>query len=94
MANASNGNTLYFDATGSLRTGTLTKIASIIVTATSANAIVALSDASTTALKMELRVATSGVSTQFDFSDANVIFPTGVNVTTLTNAKVSLVIKS
>jgi hypothetical protein len=94
MANTYNGNTLYFDAAGSLREGTLIKVTSILVTAESANAVVVLTDAATNSTKLELRVAAAGTTEQFDFSESVLIFPTGVEVTTLTNANVTLMVKS
>lgn len=85
MANVRSGNSHYVDATGVLATGS-TRVVGVIVTATAASAIVAIGDSAGTTAKLNLRVATSGASQFFDFSTSPILFPNGVNVTTLTNA--------
>ncbi len=85
MANTRSGNSHYVDSTGVLETAAM-KIAGVLVTATGANAVVAIADSAGTTAKLNLRVATSGECTHFDFALIPILFPNGVKVTTLTNA--------
>jgi hypothetical protein len=91
MANVLNGNTLYVDTAGDLKT-TPTKVYFITVTATAANSILALADTSSSVPKIELRVATSGATQLFDFSANPLFFPNGVEATTVTTARATLVL--
>lgn len=92
MANVRNGNTFYVDSTGDLNT-TATKASYIVVTATSANAVVILQDAVSNSNKIRLAVATSGDSETFDFSLRPLYFPGGIAVSTLTNAVACIVVE-
>lgn len=92
MANVRNSNTLFIDTANSPLAVINTRALYVIVTATAANAVVVLSDNTTAAKKMDLRVAASGTTQVFDFSFNPVQFPTGINATTLTNAVVTVVI--
>ena len=91
MANAFNANTFYIDTTGTLAATDAHLIHYVIVTATSANAVLVLQDVATSTNKLNLRVATSGESKQFDFALFPLRFEGGVKVTTLTNALVTLI---
>lgn len=84
MANAAQGNSVYIDATGVIVVG-------ILVTATSASAVLVLQDASGSTNKLDLRVATSGDSKFFDFSSAPITFPNGIKASTVTNAKCAVI---
>jgi hypothetical protein len=85
VANVRSGNSHYVDSTGVLASNDV-RIVAVVVTATAANAIVAIGDEAGTTDKLNLRVATSGASQVFDFSSTPIYFPNGVKVTTLTNA--------
>lgn len=91
MANAVQGNTIYIDSTGDVRT-TPTKVYMIVVTATAASCVLALADAGSSVAKINLRVVTSGASQLFDFSANPLFFPNGIEVTTITNGVATLVL--
>lgn len=90
MANVRSGNTHFVDSTGSLSQEKNLRIGQVILTATSANAVIVLSDHAGTTKKLELRVAASGESRSFELP-VPMIFPNGINVTTLTNCVATLV---
>lgn len=93
MANAENGNTIYIDSTGDITDtrGILVKAASL--TATAANAVCLLRDQdSANSNKIDLRNPTSGSTAQFDFSDSPLQFPNGIDVQTLSNGVITLVV--
>lgn len=98
MANTRNGNTFYIDtqyvgASDDLAVKNII-VLSVTVCATAANAILTLADAATgSPNKHQFRVAASGDSQQFDFSQAPILFPNGVRALTLTNAVASLVVR-
>jgi hypothetical protein len=93
MANVRSSNTFYIDTAYSSSTDELVqknlKLLSVSVTATSANAVVVLTDSGTK--KLDLRVATSGVTTLFDYSECPILFANSIRPTTLTNAVVTCV---
>lgn len=91
MANVRSGNSHYVDSTGALTTETPTKLAGVVLIATAANAVLVLRDYDGTVTKLELRLATSGDSQHFDFSNTPVFFPNGINATTVTNARAILI---
>ena len=95
MANTRNGNTYYIDtqyATNEELAVRNLQAAYVIVTATAANAVLVLADSSV-GTKLDLRVATSGETKCFDFSDVPVTFSTSIRPTTLTNALATVVLK-
>lgn len=95
MANTRSSNTFYIDTQYSGASDELAiknlKVLYVIVTATAASAVLALSDSGTA--KVNLRVATSGETSVFDFSNAPILFATSVRPTTLTNAIATVVIQ-
>jgi len=91
MANATVGNSHYVDSTGDVTTKATT-VYYIVLTATTANSILVLSDILSSVKKIELRAATSGESRIFDFSANPLFFPNGVEATTVTNGNATLVI--
>jgi hypothetical protein len=91
VANAQRGNSWYVDSTGTLTTNKNQIVKRVVITPTSANAVLVLQDDSTTTNKCDLRAATSGDSKDFDFGLAPLVFPGGIKVTTLTNC-VALII--
>lgn len=94
MANTRNGNTWYVDATGNLGSEKNVIVPYIYITATAANGRVVLSDQVTTALKADLRVEVSGHTEIFRMAENPMRFPNGINITTLTNAIVTIVVTS
>ena len=92
MANVRSGNSHYVDATGVLESEACS-ITGVVLTATSANAVLELADSAGTTKKLNLRVATSGESRHFNFSEASIYFPNGIKVATLTNAIATVLYK-
>lgn len=92
MANVRSSNTFLIDGTTPTLAISNIKVSYIVLTATGANAILILSDVTTANKKIELRVATSGTTEYFDFSENPLVFPNGVNPSTVTNAVATLVI--
>lgn len=90
MANVKNGNTRFIDTVGEVSNKS-TSVQYVLLTATGANAVLVLSDG-TDEKKADLRLATSGETKLFDFREFPMHFPTGVKVTTLTNAVATLVV--
>jgi hypothetical protein len=98
MANTRNSNTFYIDTGYSTIAESLAvkgiRVLGVIVTATSANAILVLSDEIAAApVKLSLRVATSGESAQFLFGDTPIRFPNGIRPTTVTNCVATVIIE-
>lgn len=91
MANIRNGNTHYVDSTGTLSETKNVRVTGIVLTATTAGAVLVLKDPSTSALKIELRVAATNTSQYFAFRETPLYFPNGISVFTLTNAKATIV---
>lgn len=102
MANVRSSNSWYIDTQHATASDDLIvkniSVLGAIVTATGASGRLVLSDASSNNLKLDLRVAsingsTSGDSKTFDFSNAPIIFPNGVVVSTLTTCVATLITK-
>jgi len=92
MANVRNANTIYIDTASSAISVPGLKISYVVLTPTSANAVLVLQDSATSANKVDLRAATSGVSVVFDFSETPLVFPNGIVASTLTNCTATCVI--
>lgn len=93
MANVEQGNSYYIDTTGALKNVNY-RLSGVVLTPTSANAVLLLKDHGDSKNKMDLRAATSGESKFFDFSSQPVTFPNGIYVKTLTNCVALLIFKS
>lgn len=94
MANTLNGNTWYVDTAHASDSDDLSGsyfVVYIVVTATSANAIIELADADSGVSKIKLGVETAGKSELFKFEELPLRFPNGIQVKTLTNAVATLV---
>jgi len=97
MANVRNANTFYIDTQHISDPDALDekniKANYITLTATAANGRIVLADNnSNEILKLDLRVATSGDTAYFDFSDKPILFPNGIRVKTLSNAVATVVV--
>lgn len=90
MANVGRGNIHYVDSTGDLRTANNVKVAYILLTPTSANAVLLLSDPSDNNA-MEFRWAGAGESKLFNFHESPLLFPNGVKAKTVTNCVATIV---
>lgn len=97
MANTRSANTYYVDtqyATNEELAVTNIAVLGVTVSATAASAQVVLADASSgSPKKLDLRVATSGESKHFDFSESPILFPNGIRPLTLTNAVATVIIR-
>lgn len=87
------GNSVFIDSSGEVN-NTPINVLSIVITATSANAVLVLEDTQTGSKKLDLRVADSGASQKFSFEHAAIYFTGGITVTTVTNAVATIVTKN
>lgn len=85
MANVRSANTYYIDGTSTNLAVNNIRVTHITVTPTSANAILVLKDITTGSTKVELRLATSGTSQVFEYFVNPIVFPNGIDPTTVTN---------
>lgn len=100
MANIRNANTFYVDTvaadTSVSTTGNLVvqnaKVKGVVVTASSANAVIVLKDISTGNIKLDLRVPTSGETKFFEFRNSAVLFPNGISPSTVTNGVATIIL--
>ena len=96
MANTRGGNTYYIDTQYSASISATTELVIsnirvhyVLVTGTTSNAHVVLSDNGIT--KLDLRVPNSGETRMFRFDAFPVLFTTSIRATTLANALVTVV---
>lgn len=89
MANTINANTIYIDTAATV-TAYKIRISQIILTPTSANAVLVLQDDSTSSVKLDLRAATAGQSLILDLTASPMLFESGLKVSTLTNANATI----
>lgn len=92
MANTQSGNSVYIDTVGIVNEVPV-NVLSITITATTANAIVNLTDTKTALNKLNLRLVTAGTSQVFHFEDAPLFFQGGVTASIVTNCIVTIVMK-
>lgn len=85
MANVRNANTYYIDTNATTLTEKNIRVTHVTVTASGGAGRLVLSDISTAAPKVDLRVETDGHTEVFDFSDNPIVFPNGINPGTVTN---------
>ena len=98
MANVLNGNTFFIDtATGSGGATFDEKniiVTGLFVTGTGSAAILVLSDASTPVVKkLEIQLPAAIDTKFFPLEEAKILFPNGIDPTTVTNAKATVVFK-
>lgn len=93
MANVRNGNTFYIDSTSPVINSVNIRVKAILLTATAASGRVVLQDVTTNNIKADLRVATSGESRLFEFDKNPIVFPNGINPSTVTNAVATLIVE-
>jgi hypothetical protein len=95
VANTRSANTWYVDTQYSAAADDLDVknlvVTLVVVSATAATGRIVLSDITTSAVKLDLLVATSGATQVFDFSDSPIIFSNGIRVTTLSNAVATVI---
>jgi len=89
MAVSRNGNIVFADSTGTLP-GKFVLIG-LILSSTGANAQIVLKDS--TDAKIDVRLAASGETRQIRLENTPIRFDTNIDVTTLTNAVATLIIK-
>lgn len=97
MANARSANTFYIDTQHSGASDALDvaniRVTHVVVTATASNGRLVLQDYATSAVKADLRCATSGESAIFDFADNPLVFAGGIKAATLSNAIATCVLQ-
>lgn len=92
MANVKAGNTYYIDTNNkTLADMGNSVIKMILLTATSANAVLVLQD-SNSQIKFDLRNADAGTTERFNFVGAEIGINSGLKVTTLTNCNATIVL--
>lgn len=92
MANVDNGNTIYLDSTGAISNTRGLVIKHVIITPTAASASLILRDQATgTPTKLRIDIAAAGNPLHIPLGDAGMLFPTGIDVGTITNCVVTLV---
>jgi hypothetical protein len=92
MANSQSGNTWYFDTAAEISTlGKSLKVTHILFAAANTNVAVAISDGAVA--KLNLRNAVDRSTVFYDLSSNPIIFTTSVNVTAVTNGRVTLTVE-
>lgn len=101
MANTRNANTFFVDTaaadaapatTGNLALPNL-KVLYMLVSIDGANPRLTLRDVSTSAVKFDIDLGTPDSPTYYDFSRKPVVFPNGINPSTVDSCRVTLVIE-
>ncbi len=86
MANQRSGSVLYVSATGSSDITQNVYVTRIVLTPTSAGAVLLLKNSlPSPQTKLDLRAATSGESKDLNLTDTPMLFENGITVSTLTN---------
>lgn len=97
MANMRNANTFFIDTASSTAGGTLilknVSIVYLVVNATADNSHIELFDVTTGADKIHIHVPIQDDSRYFDFSEAPILFPNGIDPQTVTNCVATCVIR-
>lgn len=92
MANVRSANTYHVDGTASTLDIKGIKVTHILVAVSTANAVLVLSDVTTGNKKLEIRLATDESTEFYDFSDNPIVFPNGINPSTVTNCVATLML--
>jgi archaellum component FlaF (FlaF/FlaG flagellin family) len=90
MANVRNANTYYIDATGSLTIQNV-RVTHVIYRSTNATNNVVIKDVTTGATKLNISTVAANETLFLDFSDNPIVFPNGIDVTTVTAATATLI---
>ena len=94
MANTQSANSWYVDsvyATAADDLAANVQVTAVLLTATSANARIVLSDPTTGNALLDLRLSTAGETRLFDLARGPISFRNGIRVATLTNAVATLI---
>ena len=86
MANTRNANTFYIDTASIPLSVPNIKVMHIIFTPSSNNGTITLSDVTTGAVKLVMAGDIAHKTLEFSFRDNPIVFPNGINPTTVTNA--------
>jgi len=90
MANVRSGNSYFIDATGNLSHPNI-KVVYVVYRATNATNNVIIKDVTTGATKLDLSAVNANETFMLDFSECPLLFPNGIDVTTATACKVTLI---
>jgi len=94
MANVQNSNTIHLDSTGNIGDNNL-KVTYVIITSTGAAPRIILRDGNTANdIKLDIKLLPGNQSGKLNFAEAPIVFPNGVNVGTITNCNVTLIVKA
>lgn len=93
MANVRNGNTFYIDGTSDPLTVKGIRVSHIVVTSVSSSATLILSDVDTGAIKIKLSVPADKTVLYVDLSDNPMVFPNGINPSTVTTCVATLMLQ-
>lgn len=95
MANLRNSNSYYIDGTLSTLAVKNIKLTHLMVTSTSSTSELIIKDITTGATKLHIRLAgTDDLTTRFfDFSANPIVFPNGINPSTVTNCVATCLIQ-
>lgn len=91
MASVRNGNTIYLDSTSDTFAFSNLKVSHIVITSTGSAGHAVLADLSDTSrVKLDLCIP-ANTSQEFRFADQPIVFPTGIQATTLSNCVITFV---
>jgi len=101
MANIRNSNTFYIDTAAADAVATTTgnlaskniRVSYITLTATAATSELILRDVTTAANKISLKLDVDNISKSFDFSETPLVFPNGINPSTVTDCTATCVVQ-
>ena len=91
MANVRNSNTYFIDATGSVTAKNI-KVVGVIFTASGAAQLI-VKDVTTGATKLDLKATAANISQHFILDQSPIVFPNGIDVTTVTNCTATLILE-
>jgi hypothetical protein len=93
MANVRSGNTFFIDGTSASLDVKGIRVSHIEVTSTNTGAVLVLSDVTTASTKIKLAIAADKTVLFLDFSDNPMVFPNGINPSTVTNCVATLMLQ-
>lgn len=90
MANVRSANTFFIDATTPTLPVKNIKVTHVTITTTAAAGVLVLSDLVTASKKLQIHVSADKTTQIFRFTDNPIVFPNGIDPTTVTNCVVTL----
>lgn len=93
MANVRNSNSFFIEDTGLSLDVIGIRVTHIVLTSTNTGALFVLSDNSTGAVKIKMAIAADKTMEFLDLSDNPIVFPNGIDPTTVTNCVATLMVQ-